>query len=128
MAKHSYVMMIDDDHSVLSLLSRVFEIEGYGKSSTNARETLSRLEESKPNLVIMDIEAPDFDEGSDNEKLGEPGETPVIILSARCEVASLKNALSSCIGISPPSQSSRSISSGLLSGLKEVKPRDLPAN
>jgi DNA-binding response OmpR family regulator len=93
MNRHSYIMMVDDDQAILNMLNRVLDFEGYNTpETTNERAVISLLEESKPNLVILDITMPDL-EGFQAQNLMQGGSsTPVIMLTARCEVTTLQDA------------------------------------
>jgi CheY-like chemotaxis protein len=129
MEKHSYVMMIDDDQSIIGIIRRVLDMEGYAESSANAREILARLDKAKPNLVIMDVETPEFDNPETLAMLDKSGETPIIMLTARCEVTTLKNALSVCTSRNRPSQSSHpELTVGMLAKMKNVIPQDIATN
>jgi DNA-binding response OmpR family regulator len=93
MKRHSYIMMVDDDHAILNMLNRVLDFEGYNTPETaNGKAVLSLLEESKPNLVILDITMPNLD-GLESQKITQQGSrTPVIMLTAKCEVTTLQDA------------------------------------
>lgn len=129
MEKHSFVMMIDDDQSILNIVSRILELEGRTDASSDVREILSRLEESKPNLVILDIEMPDIDNPELTETLRKDSSTPVIMLTTRCDVTTLGNALCACTGrySRAPSPSSE-LAATMLSRLKAIAPDNIPSN
>ncbi len=94
MKRHSYIMMVDDDQAILNLINRILNFEGYDTPETaEGRDVLSLLEESKPNLVILDVTMPELDSlQARNLVQGGDSSTPVIMLTARCEVTTLQDA------------------------------------
>ena len=92
MKKHSYIMMVDDDHTVLNLMNRVLDFEGYNTPSTaEGKAVLSLLEESKPNLVMLDITMPELDSLQVRNLVQGGSRTPVIMLTGRCELTTLQD-------------------------------------
>lgn len=93
MDKHSYIMMVDDDQAILKLMNRVLDFEGYDTPETvEGRAVLSRLEESKPNLIMLDITMPEFNSFQPRNLDKSDSNTPVIMLTGRCEVTTLQDA------------------------------------
>ena len=93
MKRHSYVMMVDDDQAVLTLLNRILDLEGYSAPQTaNGRAVLSLLGEHKPNLVMFDITIPELDDLEMRDLVKQGSSTPVIMLTAKCEVTTLQDA------------------------------------
>jgi len=126
--KHSFVMMIDDDRSVLNILTRVLELEGCTESSEIVREVLNRLENSQPNLVIMDIETPDMESPEVLQILNESAGAPAIVLTAHCEVTTLREALAACTSRGGVKPGSSEIVAGMLTKFRKAVPRNIASN
>ena len=95
MQKRQSVMVVDDDQEILRMLRRVFTFEGYDvTTSTDGNSALALMEESQPNLVILDITLPGLDGYQVLEAIRQSSDIPVIMLTARCEVESLHRAMS----------------------------------
>ena len=94
MKKHTCIMVVDDEQAILRLLSRTLEPEGYGVVvADNGRSALELLEEHKPDLVILDIMMPGLDGFQVLDLIRQRSNVPIIMLTARCEVTTLYNAL-----------------------------------
>ena len=92
MKKHSCLMMVDDDQSILNMLSRILDLEGYDNTETaNHKNVLSLLEESTPNLVILDVAIPKLDSSKLRDLVQQRSHTPVIMLTGKCEVTTLQD-------------------------------------
>lgn len=129
MEKRSFVMMIDDDRSVLNLIKRIMEMDGDAGASESAREMLSQLTAASPNLVIMDIETSDLEEPELLESLKDGIGTPALLLTTRCQVTTLRDALTACSyrAASKPSPP-REMVAQLLSRLKNATPGPVGTN
>lgn len=79
------ILVIDDDMTFVTMLKAAFDPKEYEVvSAANGIEGLVRMEESKPDLILLDIMMPKMD-GLEflkqiSEKYGE-GKTPVLITS-----------------------------------------------
>ncbi len=94
MKKHLYIMVVDDEQAILSLLKRTLEPEGYGVvAADNGRSALALLEEHKPDLVILDIKMPGLDGFQVLDRIRQRSNVPVIMLTGMCEVETLRDAL-----------------------------------
>ena len=92
MKKHSCLMMVDDDQSILNMLSRILDLEGYDNTETaNHKNILSLLEESTPNLVILDVAMPKLDSSKLRDLIQQRSHTPVIMITGTCEVTTLQD-------------------------------------
>ncbi|GAF75452.1 unnamed protein product [marine sediment metagenome] len=95
MKKHTYIMVVDDEQAILRMLSRTLEPEGYGVIlADNGSSALELLEECRPDLVILDIMMPGLDGFQVLDLIRQRSNIPVIMLTARGEVTTLRDALS----------------------------------
>ena len=95
MKKHTYIMVVDDEQAILSLLSRTLEPEGYGVIlADNGSSALALLEEHTPDLVILDIMMPGLNGFQVLDLIRQRSNVPIIMLTARREVTTLRDALS----------------------------------
>ena len=91
---HQLVLVVDDDREMLSMVSYILELEGYGVAvAANGRAALALLEECGPDLVILDIVMPELDGFQVLDLIRQRSNVPVIMLTARNEVTTLRDAL-----------------------------------
>jgi len=94
MKKHPCIMVVDDEQTILSLLKRTLEPEEYGViMADNGIAALDLLEEHMPDLVILDIMMPGLDGIQVLNLIRERSNIPVIMLSARREMAVKRDTL-----------------------------------
>jgi len=94
MKKHPCIMTVDDDQGVLRLLKRVLEPEGYDVIiADNGTVALELFEEYMPDLVILDIMMPGLDGFQVLGLIRQRISVPVIMLSAKREVDTVRDAL-----------------------------------
>lgn len=95
MKKYPYIMVVDDEQAILRMLSRTLEPEGYGVIlADNGSSALALLEECRLDLVILDIMMPGLDGFQVLDLIRQRSNIPVIMLTARGEVTTLRDALS----------------------------------
>jgi DNA-binding response OmpR family regulator len=82
------VVLIDDDPSLLEVLTLAFEDEGYRVAvSTSGVSGLALIVDRVPDVVVCDVNIPDLDGFTICRKLREAGSTvPVLLLTARDDV------------------------------------------
>ena len=94
MEKRPHIMVVDDDHNMLEMVSRVLELEGYDVTiAADGTSALALLEERSPDLVLLDIWMPDMDGPQVLSFIRQRSGVPVIMLTAKVEVTSLREAL-----------------------------------
>jgi DNA-binding response OmpR family regulator len=88
-ANNSYrILIIDDDADLNTLLTEYLGRFGHQlKSATSAAQGLSALRRELPDLVILDIMLPDKDGLSVCREIREDYQVPIVMLTARGEVA-----------------------------------------
>ena len=56
------VLVVDDDPDSRDVVARALAREGYSvKSAANGREALNRIQESKPDVILLDLMMPEMD-------------------------------------------------------------------
>ena len=94
MEKHPRIMVVDDEQTILSLLKQTLEPEGYEVVvAADGRSALALLEERKPDLVLLDIMMPGLDGFQTLERIRQRSNIPVIMLTAKCEVTTVRDTL-----------------------------------
>ena len=94
MKRHPYIMVVDDEQTILRLLNRTLELEGYGVIvADNGRLALDLLEEHRPDLVILDIKMPGLDGYQVLNLIRQSSNVPVIMLSATREMTTKRDTL-----------------------------------
>ncbi len=93
--KQLCIIAVDDDPAILRLLTRAFEPEGYRVCvAANGLAALALMEKCHPDLFILDIMMPELDGIQLLTRLRQCCDTPVIMLTAKQDVATLNQALS----------------------------------
>ena len=88
------VLVVDDDKQLLALLVRSLRYEGFSADSvTCAAAALDYVAERTPDVVVLDIGLPDRDGLGVLRELRRGGDIPVLMLTARDEVADKVSAL-----------------------------------
>jgi len=94
MKKNQSILVVDDDREILRMVNRILELEGYNvATAANGRAAVALLDEYKPDLVILDIIMPELDGFQVLNLIRQRSEVPVIMLTAKCEVTTLRDAL-----------------------------------
>lgn len=77
------ILVADDELSILRMLNRNLTRRGYEViTAANGLEALERIEESLPNLIILDLMMPKMDGLEVCRRVREWSQVPIIILSA----------------------------------------------
>ncbi len=94
MRKNRLILVVDDDKEMLRMISCTLKLEGYDVIITaDSISALSLLGEYKPDLVILDIMMPRLDGFQVLNLIRQCSNVPVIMLTAKCDVASSRSAL-----------------------------------
>jgi|GEM_PF-5790419 len=98
MEKHSYLMMVDENNSIINILNRLLEMDSLsGEDSRRAQDALNLLMKNMPNLVLLDIRLPSGDGRQVLEEIRGNSLQPVVKISASVEIATLGDSLESII-------------------------------
>lgn len=80
-----HLLVVDDEENLRSMLSAALRHHGFEISlATNGREALAAVEDSNPDLVVLDVMMPDLDGFEVCRRLrADNNHTPVLFLTAR---------------------------------------------
>lgn len=78
------ILIVDDDQSVLKLVRLQLQEEGFRViTASTGKEALERAEETRPDLVVLDLMLPDITGYEVFAAMRERGSIPTIMLTAR---------------------------------------------
>jgi len=82
-------MVVDDEPDTVGLVTLVLESEGYEiMPAYNGKDALDMLNDTKPDLILLDIMMPDIDGWDVYRSIRENNETkdiPVVMLTAKAQ-------------------------------------------
>jgi two-component system OmpR family response regulator len=83
------VLVVDDEPSITDAVSTALGYEGFDvATAANGRDALARVEDFRPDLVVLDIMLPDLDGIEITRRLRRDGiDVPVLFLTARDDAA-----------------------------------------
>ena len=94
MERHPVILAVDDEETMLKLLRVNLTVEGYSiVTASSGISALELLEECEPDLVILDIMMPGIDGFQVLDRIRQRSNVPVIMLTARSEATTLRDAL-----------------------------------
>ncbi|GCF09570.1 response regulator transcription factor [Dictyobacter arantiisoli] len=83
-SKKTTILTADDDPQLLRLVSRNLEFDGYDViSARDGQEALTQIEQSHPDLVLLDVMMPKMDGLTVCQQVREFSAVPIIIITAR---------------------------------------------
>lgn len=84
-----YVLVVDDDPSIRTLVTRLLEDESYEtRAAEDGRAALAIVEERTPELVLLDMRMPVMDGWEFARRLRESrGDVPVVVMTAARDAA-----------------------------------------
>ena len=97
--KHSRILIVDDQVANICLLQNILSRVGYVnvKSITDSREVFTKIDEFKPDLIILDLMMPDLDGFQVMQQLGTvlSADTwlPILVLTADATAKTKSRAL-----------------------------------
>jgi len=90
------VMLVDDNRDLVTVVKVTLENKGFNvQSAYSASELFSRLEEQKPDVIVLDVMMPQMDGLEVLKRLKGAQETsaiPVILLTAKFQYEDIMNA------------------------------------
>ncbi|MBM2810240.1 MAG: two component transcriptional regulator, winged helix family [Chloroflexi bacterium] len=85
---NSTILVVDDDFKITQLLRRALSSEGYGvETAESGVDGLDRARTMTPDLVILDVLMPGLDGLEVCRRIRASGDTPILLLTAKDEVA-----------------------------------------
>lgn len=94
MKKNVRILAVDDDESVLALLKRVLEREGYDVALvSDSNSVIPLMAEQPPDLVILDVMMPGPSGFEILHLIRQSSNVPVIMLTGKRELSALSVAL-----------------------------------
>jgi two-component system response regulator MprA len=83
------VLVIDDDRAVRDAVRRAFTLDGYDvQAADGGLEGLQRLDETRPDVIVLDVMMPDVDGLEVCRRIRGAGDrTPILMLTARDAVS-----------------------------------------
>lgn len=95
MNKQQHILVVDDERTIREVVRRYLELEGYAVTEAETGpQALSILQETQPDLIVLDIMLPGMDGLAITRKLRNPadyaplslnGDVPIIFLTARTD-------------------------------------------
>ena len=80
------ILIVDDEMQIHELVKKYAQFEGYEVSEAcNGLEAISKVNEKKPDIIIMDVMMPELDGYSAVKEIRKNNKIPIIMLSARGE-------------------------------------------
>jgi two-component system response regulator MprA len=90
------ILVVDDDPKITQLLKRALSLEGYAVLTAGSGATgLEEVRANSPDLVILDVLMPGIDGIEVCRQIRTTGDTPVLLLTAKDEVADRVKGLDS---------------------------------
>jgi two-component system response regulator MprA len=90
------ILVVDDDPKITQLLKRALSLEGYSvQTASSGAAGLEEVRVQEPDLVILDVLMPGIDGIEVCRRIRSAGDTPVLLLTAKDEVADRVKGLDS---------------------------------
>src|SRR5207248_3806325 len=81
-----FILIVEDDPQIRRFLRATLAAEGYGyQEALTAGESLTLLNSSRPDLILLDLGLPDRDGLEVIRRVRESSQLPIVVLSARGE-------------------------------------------
>src|SRR5262245_60004073 len=92
-----HILVVDDDPDILEALSEILEAEGYRMDrARHGQEALSRIDQRRPDLILLDLMMPVMDGWEFSQALhrrGDCRDVPVVVLSADRQAGAKANVV-----------------------------------
>jgi DNA-binding response OmpR family regulator len=80
------VLIADDEKNIVQLARMYLQAEGFSvETASTGRETLDKVHQVKPDLVVLDLMMPEIDGWEVCRRLRKDSDIPIIMLTARTE-------------------------------------------
>lgn len=81
------ILIVDDERQIVDILSYACKREGFAvETASTGGEALRKIEESKPQLLILDLMLPDMNGFEVCRKIGDPDSLGIIMLTAKNDI------------------------------------------
>src|SRR5437868_15067522 len=78
------VLIADDEKNIVQLARMYLQAEGFSvETASNGRETLDKVRQSRPDLLVLDLMMPELDGWEVCRRLRKESDLPIIMLTAR---------------------------------------------
>jgi len=83
-ARTATILLVDDDPQLRAMLGYALRLDGFRvEEAASGQETLARLEEREPDVVLLDVLMPGLDGIETCRRIRERSTVPIIMLTAR---------------------------------------------
>jgi DNA-binding response OmpR family regulator len=83
-SRHIKILVVDDDSTILWMMKRILELEGYEVvTASNGENALQLMNKSPYSLVLLDIIMPEMDGLTVCKTIRQNSSTPIILVTAR---------------------------------------------
>ena len=80
----SKILVVDDDHDILTILKDNLELDGYGTfTATRGKDALALFEKESVDLIVLDLMLPDMDGIQICRAIRANSHVPIIMLTAK---------------------------------------------
>ncbi len=92
--KQQRILIVDDEETIRDLLQRTLQEVGYDViTAANGQEALDKVSQCNVSLVLLDIKMPGLDGFQVLDSIRQRSNMPVIMLTVKQDVTTLKDAL-----------------------------------
>lgn len=88
------ILIIDDNHSLVTVVGRILQKEGYDVvTAFDGTEGLKKMWQNNPDLIILDLLMPGINGFQVLDYLRDYSDVPVIVMTGATDSSTLRNAL-----------------------------------
>jgi two-component system, OmpR family, KDP operon response regulator KdpE len=103
MAAKGRILVVDDEHAILRVLSIKLRVAGYDViTALNGEEALKLVASANPDLLLLDLLLPGMDGLQVMENLRDRSDLPIIVISARPDLAQKALSLGAAYFLAKP--------------------------
>ena len=88
------ILIIDDNHSLVTVVGRILQKEGYDVvTAFDGNEGLKKIREENPDLIVLDLLMPGISGFQILDYLRERSDVPVVVMTGVTDAPTLRNVL-----------------------------------